>query len=57
MKYMRQVMHSQAGPESAALGCLSKGWRRLLKMEGDMRAGDALQLLTDVQTARLDVCE
>ena len=48
---LRQVMLQQTGLESAALGCMTKGWRRLVRMECDMRPGDALQLLTDVQVA------
>jgi len=51
MRNLRHVMHHQAGPESAALGCMSKGWRQLVRMECDLRPGDALQLLVDVQNA------
>ena len=51
MRSMRQVMRTQSEPENAALGCLTKGWRRLLRMEGEMKADEALQLLADLQTA------
>ena len=51
MRSLRTVMLSQSSVECAALGCLSKGWRRLVKMECEMRAGPVLQLLADVQSA------
>ena len=51
MRCMQQVMCAQNSVESAALGCLGKGWRRLIKMEGELRAGKSLQLLTDLQVA------
>ena len=51
MRNMRDMMSSQTGPECAALGCLTKGWRQLIKVECDMTNSGALQMLTDIQAA------
>ena len=51
MRSMRSMMRAQTGPDCAAVGCLSKGWRRLIKIECDMKGGAVLQMLTSMQAA------
>ena len=51
MRDTRDVMLLQTGVDCAAVGCVSKGWRRLIKMETELSAGNTLRLLTELQTA------
>ena len=49
MQNLRTLMRTQGGVECAAMGCLSKGWRRLIKMESGMKASGVLLMLRRVQ--------
>ena len=49
MRNLSALLTTQGNVECAAVGCLSKGWRRLIKMESGMKASEALLMLRQVQ--------